>query len=387
MFVIFDDYIVPETVRSREGESSPVDEEAPTTRRRSPRITEAVEEQGERRNTTSVVASRDNCINEHNNLAPGLIPAFDPNPRNRNASASSEFVLRYPPDKAQLVITLKAYLRDGSLIASIRAKDNNRPIFNYFFQLAEKVVYWSKLTNSPLLDSVIDEGEEGAAERLTVRVNYRFRTPEDDQEEAQEEEEAGEMKALGTISDRRINAVDKTSAISLADTPRMLTDRDIRLATFQDECIRLNCPQKSPGELTYLNAATSTAKVEQLLELIRVIYQISGTHNRPLSDFGDAPQPLIRQLMDPLAVVSSTLPDWCLNLPRRLSVLFPYEVRLNLFHSSAFGAARSVIWLQTNVAHTRDLTANTQRSHNRHHSIESSMSNRFRNNEAARLAA
>uniref|UniRef100_A0A183SXM7 E3 ubiquitin-protein ligase n=1 Tax=Schistocephalus solidus TaxID=70667 RepID=A0A183SXM7_SCHSO len=43
--------------------------------------------------------------------------------------------------------------------------------------------------------------------------------------------------------------------------------------------------------------------------------------------------------------------------------------------------------LQTHVARASELTANTERSHNRHHSVESSMSNRFRNNEAARLAA
>ncbi|VDL91952.1 unnamed protein product [Schistocephalus solidus] len=403
------DTIIPETMQSQEDDDSPVDDGVAPTCRSGPRITETVEEHSERRTTSNVVGSKDDCINEHNNLAPGLIPAFDPTPRNRNASASSEFILKRPPgssslpdayavkltepDKTQIVITLKAYLRDGSLVASIRAKDNNRPIFNYFFQLAQKAVYSSVLTNSPLLDSIIEEGEEGATERLTLKVNYRFRTPEDDLEEEKEEED---------------DAKGRTSTDLLADTPRMLTHRDIRLATFQDECIRLACQQKLPGVLNCASSAnlagsessasfaTTASKVEQLLELIRVIHQITGTQNLPLSDFGNdldaAPQPvtatfctsddemeteqelhmydlfatsglnndlapehfisqalsrkLIRQLMDPLAVVSSTLPDWCFNLPRRLPVLFPYEVRLNLLNSSAFGAARYTQFLR-----------------------------------------
>nr|VZI46399.1 unnamed protein product [Spirometra erinaceieuropaei] len=309
-------------------------------------------------------------------------------------------------------------------------------------QLAERIVYSSVLTNSPLLDSIIEAGEEGATERLTVKVNYRFRTPEDDKEDEKEE-----VKFTGAATNDCADTRDRISTAFLADSPRMLTDRDIRLAKFQDQCIRLTCQGKLPGELTYSSSAnitasgptasltgtTTTSKVEQLLELIRIIYQISGTQDRPLSDLGNAAQPvraafctpddevdteqqtraydflaasglnndlapehfisyaisrkLIRQLMDPLSVVSSTLPDWCFNLPRRLSVLFPYEVRLNLLTSSAFGVARSVIWLQNHVARSTDLTTNVQRSHNRHHSIESSISNRLRNNEAARLAA
>nr|VZI22286.1 unnamed protein product [Spirometra erinaceieuropaei] len=432
------DTILPETVRSRDPNSSPEDVGVTAVDRRAPRNTEAMQEQSGRRTTTGVIDSRDNCSNEHNNLALGLIPAFDPNPRNRNASASSEFILSHPPgsssppdayavkltqqDKTQLVITLKAYLRDGSLVASVRAEDNNRPIFSYFFQLAERIVYSSVLTNSPLLDSIIEAGEEGATERLTVKVNYCFRTPEDDKAD-----ETEEVKVTGAATNDCDDTGDRISTAFLADSPRMLTDRDIRLAKFQDQCIRLTCQGKLPGELTYSSSAnitaseptasltgtTTTSKVEQLLELIRIIYQISGTQNRPLSDLGNAAQPvraafctpddevdteqqtraydflatsglnndlapehfisyaisrkLIRQLMDPLSVVSSTLPDWCFNLPRRLSVLFPYEVRLNLLTSSAFGVARSVIWLQNHVARSTDLTTNVQRSHNRHH--------------------
>lgn len=163
----------------------------------------------------------------------------------------------------------------------------------------------------------------------------------------------------------------------------MLSDRDVRLANEQEECLRKiwsseNADRKSPKPLL------ASAKTEELLELLQVVYQICdpesimrtpslvpSTRNNEVifSTFDEAETDdeedleamtnqlsindfvskslsykLVRQLMDPLAVAGSALPDWCITLPRRLSSLFPYEIRLNLLRSSAFGQARFVLF-------------------------------------------
>lgn len=55
---------------------------------------------------------------------------------------------------------------------------------------------------------------------------------------------------------------------------------------------------------------------------------------------------LDRQLKDVLAVSSGrALPDWCTSLTQRITPLFPYNTRFNLFRACAFGPARSLLWM------------------------------------------
>lgn len=56
---------------------------------------------------------------------------------------------------------------------------------------------------------------------------------------------------------------------------------------------------------------------------------------------------LLQQIQDPLVLSSNSLPTWCENLNQSCPFLFPFETRQLYFSSTAFGASRSIVWLQS----------------------------------------
>lgn len=66
---------------------------------------------------------------------------------------------------------------------------------------------------------------------------------------------------------------------------------------------------------------------------------------------------LQQQIQDPLVLSSHSLPPWCENLNQSCPFLFPFETRQLYFNCTAFGASRSIVWLQSQ----RDVTLERQR--------------------------
>jgi len=66
---------------------------------------------------------------------------------------------------------------------------------------------------------------------------------------------------------------------------------------------------------------------------------------------------LVQQIQDPLVLSSNALPEWCNELTYSCPMSFPFETRLLFFQCTAFGASRSIVWLQNqrdqNVERTR----------------------------------
>lgn len=56
---------------------------------------------------------------------------------------------------------------------------------------------------------------------------------------------------------------------------------------------------------------------------------------------------LQQQIQDPLVLSSNSLPTWCENFNQSCSFLFPFETRQVYFNCTAFGASRSIVWLQS----------------------------------------
>ena len=56
---------------------------------------------------------------------------------------------------------------------------------------------------------------------------------------------------------------------------------------------------------------------------------------------------IIQQIQDPLALAAGALPNWCEELARSCPFLLPFETRRLYFSCTAFGASRSIVWLQT----------------------------------------
>ncbi len=55
---------------------------------------------------------------------------------------------------------------------------------------------------------------------------------------------------------------------------------------------------------------------------------------------------LVQQIQDPLILSASAMPEWCEELASSCPMLFPFDTRLLFFQSTAFGASRSIVWLQ-----------------------------------------
>merc|ERR1719334_371150 len=58
------------------------------------------------------------------------------------------------------------------------------------------------------------------------------------------------------------------------------------------------------------------------------------------------PNKLGQQIQDPLVLSANAMPDWCQDLTFSCPMLFPFDTRLLHFHCTAFGASRSIVWLQ-----------------------------------------
>ncbi|KAG7213737.1 hypothetical protein KM043_002970 [Ampulex compressa] len=67
---------------------------------------------------------------------------------------------------------------------------------------------------------------------------------------------------------------------------------------------------------------------------------------------------IVQQIQDPLALAAGALPNWCEELARSCPFLLPFETRRLYFSCTAFGASRSIVWLQTQ----RDAVLERQRA-------------------------
>ncbi|XP_019870714.1 E3 ubiquitin-protein ligase HECTD1 isoform X2 [Aethina tumida] len=116
--------------------------------------------------------------------------------------------------------------------------------------------------------------------------------------------------------------------------------------------------------------SVSNCTVEDVLQLLRHLFVITTTKENDLSALEVAEivpeqfsskkitNKLLQQIQDPLVLSSSSLPTWCEELNHSCPFLFPFETRQLYFNCTAFGASRSIVWLQTQ----RDVTMERQRT-------------------------
>lgn len=67
---------------------------------------------------------------------------------------------------------------------------------------------------------------------------------------------------------------------------------------------------------------------------------------------------LLQQIQDPLVLSSNSLPTWCEDYNQSCPFLFPFDTRQVYFNCTAFGASRSIVWLQSQ----KDVTLERQRT-------------------------
>lgn len=118
------------------------------------------------------------------------------------------------------------------------------------------------------------------------------------------------------------------------------------------------------------NHNVNGCSVEDVLQLLRHVYVLcakredkqdhhnESQHQDHETDDADFVHPddftskkitnkIAQQIQDPLALAAGALPGWCEELARSCPFLLPFETRRLYFSCTAFGASRSIVWLQT----------------------------------------
>ncbi|XP_053980013.1 E3 ubiquitin-protein ligase HECTD1 isoform X5 [Hylaeus volcanicus] len=121
---------------------------------------------------------------------------------------------------------------------------------------------------------------------------------------------------------------------------------------------------------------SSVCTVEDVLQLLRHVYVLSTTRDDGKhADYEESEEStcwvhpddftskkitnkIVQQIQDPLALAAGALPNWCEELARSCPFLLPFETRRLYFSCTAFGASRSIVWLQTQ----RDAVLERQRA-------------------------
>ncbi|KAL5281151.1 HECTD1 family protein [Megaselia abdita] len=122
-----------------------------------------------------------------------------------------------------------------------------------------------------------------------------------------------------------------------------------------------------PGFITSENINCSVDDVLQLLNQLNTLNYKESKDAVEVEDLSNLPSEIFmskkitnklqQQIQDPLVLSSNSLPMWCEDLNLNYPFLFPFETRQLYFNCTAFGASRSIVWLQTQ----RDLTLDRQR--------------------------
>uniref|UniRef100_A0A6M2E2R0 E3 ubiquitin-protein ligase n=1 Tax=Xenopsylla cheopis TaxID=163159 RepID=A0A6M2E2R0_XENCH len=120
----------------------------------------------------------------------------------------------------------------------------------------------------------------------------------------------------------------------------------------------------SPSSPLQQNVQQNTScTVEDVLQLLRHLFvvttSVDGVGLSPdLFTSKKITNKLLQQIQEPLVLASGALPRWCEELNQCCSFLFPFETRQLYFNCTAFGASRSIVWLQTQ----RDVSLERQRA-------------------------
>ncbi|XP_021929507.1 E3 ubiquitin-protein ligase HECTD1 isoform X4 [Zootermopsis nevadensis] len=269
-----------------------------------------------------------------------LIPAFDPRPGRTNVNQTTD--LEVPPPGADdggnnqevdlmpqpnLQLVLRGPNLPGVQDVEVELTEPNWTIFRAVQQLVQ----------------LADLGSRQEKLRRIWEPTYTIVYREVKESEGSGHEVGGESTPVITLYSRGSRDVGTLSSTTSPSTP-------------------------IPG------TPSMSCTVEDVLQLLRHLFVISTFQDDAqnatddMENDGDlSPEEftskkitnkLLQQIQDPLVLSSGALPSWCEELNHSCPFLFPFETRQLYFNCTAFGASRSIVWLQTQ----RDVTLERQRA-------------------------
>ncbi|KYN06757.1 E3 ubiquitin-protein ligase HECTD1 [Cyphomyrmex costatus] len=237
-----------------------------------------------------------------------LIPAFDPRPGRTNINQTTDLEVPPPGSETQvnsrigslpmprLSLSLKGPGFPGIPDVEISLSDSHASIF----QAVQELMQLTELGSRQEKLKRIWEP--------TYTIIYK---------EAKDEESSGRATPIVTLYSR--NPTQNTNACTVEDVLQLLRHVFV-LGTIRDEGFSIE--QDESNDTTYwLHPDDFTSK------------KITNK--------------IVQQIQDPLALAAGALPNWCEELARSCPFLLPFETRRLYFSCTAFGASRSIVWLQT----------------------------------------
>lgn len=274
-----------------------------------------------------------------------LIPAFDPRPGRTNINQTSDIDVPPPgtidtsiqnhesspiPQPPQLYLVLR-----GPNLTGIN--DVEIPLTNSEWTIFRAVQELIQMTNLSKQDKMKKIWEP------TYTIVYREATKDDGNNA---EDEGGRCTPI-LISNVRSAGSTLSPSSPLPTTPiQMQTNTANSLQCSVDDVLQL---------LAQINSIDNSVKasnkhiheMEENAVLSSDLYMSKKITNK-----------LLQQIQDPLVLSSNSLPTWCEDFNQSCPFLFPFDTRQVYFNCTAFGASRSIVWLQSQ----KDVTLERQRT-------------------------
>lgn len=268
-----------------------------------------------------------------------LIPAFDPRPGRSNVNQTSDIEVPAPGTEAlwqaqsvyQPIVqpTLNLVLRGPNLNG---VNDVEIPLTNRewtIFRAVQELIQMTNLTKQDKLRKIWEP---------TYTIIYQ---------EAEKDENSSTEEGRTTPV---INIATKSGASTLS--PNSLTAQPTTPTNCNTQC--------SVDDVLQLLAQINSIDNSLSMESISAKTLDAAAHSLPLELYMSKKitNKLLQQIQDPLVLSSNSLPSWCEQFNQSCPFLFPFETRQIYFNCTAFGASRSIVWLQSQ----KDVTLERQRT-------------------------
>lgn len=268
-----------------------------------------------------------------------LIPAFDPRPGRTNVNQTSD--LEIPPPgtsseansstfAASIQPSLSLILKGPNIngVADVEVSLTN-PDWT-IFRAVQEVVQLTTINKQDKLRKIWEP---------TYTIIYREATNDD----IGTGEDGKTTPIVSMLSAGRSTAstLSPSSPLPMSSTIQQCTVDDVLELLSQLNAINTKLPDRLSTTITAENAAA--------------LEDDTPTNDLFLSK--KITNKLQQQIQDPLVLSSNSLPPWCEDLNQSCPFLFPFETRQLYFNCTAFGASRSIVWLQSQ----RDVTLERQR--------------------------
>lgn len=272
-----------------------------------------------------------------------LIPAFDPRPGRTNVNQTSDIEIPAPGTETswqkqsvqQSIVqpTLHLVLRGPNMNG---VNDVEIPLVNRDWTIFRAVQELVQMTNMAKLDKMKKIWEP------TYTIIYREATNKDDNSSL---EDGRNTPVISLTTRSGGSTLSPSSPLPLPATPTNNSNSNLQCSV--DDVLQL---------LAQINSIDNSLNIKKIITESLDTESRNPSHELYMSK--KITNKLLQQIQDPLVLSSNSLPSWCEDFNQSCPFLFPFETRQVYFNCTAFGASRSIVWLQSQ----KDVTLERQRT-------------------------